>query len=113
MVVGEYAMALRTRDAGTQRTAPRRLVAVERTLAGDLSGLTGGRVSVAAAQGVAQQHVEHLLGQADALAAGDYRRAYTLLTRPPPHEIDAADVLARAIAPQQRLATTELDAPRR
>ena len=56
---------------------------------------------------------EHLLGQADAYAAENYERAYTLQREGFAHMIVVGDVLARGVAAAQGLPTTELDTPRR
>lgn len=112
-VLDQYATALQAQDAAGQQAARSAYVAAEQELATAFSAVVGGKVPQADLTAATTAHGEHLLGQADAYAAKDYPRAYTLQREGFTHMIAIADVLARGVAAAQGLPTTELDTPRR
>jgi hypothetical protein len=112
-VLGQYATALEAQDAAGQQAARSAYVTAEQELATAFSAATGGKVPQADLTAAATAHGEHLLGQADAFAAKDYAKAYTLQREAFAHMIVVGDVLARGVAAARGLPTTELDTPRR
>jgi hypothetical protein len=112
-VLGQYATALEAQDEAGQQAARSAYVTAEQELATAFSAATGGKVPQADLTAAATAHGEHLLGQADAYAAEDYAKAYTLQREAFAHMNVVGDVLARGVAAAQGLPTTELDTPRR
>lgn len=112
-VLGQYATALQAKDTAGQAAARASYVEAERRLADSFSTLVGGTISRPALDAAATAHGNHLLGQADAFAAGDFDRAYTIQREAFAHMIAAADVLTRGVAASTQLPTAELGAPRR
>ena len=111
-VLGSYATALQEKDTAAQSAGRTRYIEVERELGAAFGTVVGGEVSTAALTAAATLHGEHLLTHADAFAAGDFDRAYTVQREAFGHMITIADVLARGIAAAKALPTAELDAPR-
>ena len=112
-VLGQYATALQEQDDAAQQAARTAYGTAEQELATALSAVVGGKVPRADLTAAATAHGEHLLGQADAYAAEDYEKAYTLQREAFAHMIVMGDALARGVAAAQGLPTTELDTPRR
>jgi len=112
-VLGAYATALEDGDTVGQQAARDSYVRAEGQLADVFSTLVGGRVPKADLAAAAAMHGNHLLEQADAYAAGDYDKAYTIQREAFSHMIVVADVLARGAAAEQELPSQEFDAPRR
>ena len=112
-VLDQYATALQQQDQAAQQAARTAYTAAEQELATALSAVVGGKVPQADLTAAATAHGEHLLGFADAYAAEDFPRAYSLQREAFTHMIATADVLARGVAAAKGLPTTELDTPRR
>lgn len=112
-LLGQYATALAQDDTAKQQATRGAYTQAEQQLGAALATVVGGAVSIEALTAAATMHGQHLLDQADAFAAGDYDRAYTLQREAFTHMIAVADVLARGVAEATGMPTGEIDAPRR
>jgi hypothetical protein len=104
-----YARGLADGDEEVRRAARATLYRYERGLAGMLAAAAHGRLPRAAADRALRMHVGELLQQADAYAAGDYRRAERLYRAAYSHTFDLGKTLAAALLPPT--AAAALDTP--
>ncbi len=99
-----YAEARRAGNTDDLQRARERLVQAERQLGAFFAGASRGRLTPeAAAEGV-RMHVDHLLGQADAYAAGDYAAAAVAYREGYEHAFELGGALARALLPAKDVA---------
>jgi hypothetical protein len=99
-----YAGALATHDASAQSTARKELTEYENDLASFFSGGSHGRLPLATARSLVELHIQHLTGQADAYAAGDYAQADELYREGFEHTYDLGLGLAEALLPPSQTA---------
>jgi len=112
-ILVEYAAALRDHESAALPRLRTGFSFAERHLGAALGQVVGGTVPPSAIAGAVAAHYRHLLGQADAFAAGRYDKAYAVQRDGFAHMLMIADVLARGVAAHKQLPTAELDAPRR
>ncbi|HET6533232.1 MAG TPA: hypothetical protein VFH03_21805 [Actinoplanes sp.] len=103
--VVDYAAALADEDDGALDHAREELVEYEEDLADFFAGASQGRLTPAAARAAVGMHVDHLTGQADAYAAGDYATADRLYRTGYGHAYDMGAALADALLPAADRAT--------
>ncbi len=104
-----YARGLASSDAGVQATARKQLTGYETGLAGLFASHSAGRVSSAAALGLVQMHINHLLDGADAYAAKNYSAAASLYRESYEHTYDMGSTLVHGLLPASVVQT--LDTP--
>jgi hypothetical protein len=90
----DYARALAANDPAGKDRNRADLATYERDIGTFIATATTGRVSAAAASSALQQHVDDLLGQADAYAAKDYATSYQVERRAYVHMFGVAKTLA-------------------
>jgi hypothetical protein len=94
-----YARALGARDTAGQESARAALLQGEGQLGAFSSSASQGRLPAAAAEKAVRTHVGHLLGQADAFAAGDYATAARQYRQAYAHGFEMGGALAGALLP--------------
>ncbi|MGK5683444.1 class F sortase [Actinoplanes sp. URMC 104] len=104
-----YAGALAEQDDAAEARARAQLTTFEGDLAQFFAGGSQGRLPVATARTLVVTHVEHLTGQADAYAAGDYARSDQQFRQGFQHTYDLGLGLAKALLPASD--TAELQEP--
>ncbi|MBU2664790.1 hypothetical protein KOI35_14910 [Actinoplanes bogorensis] len=104
-----YAGALADHDDTAKAKALAELTEYETRLAQFFSGASQGRLPMATALPLVVTHIEHLTGQADAYAAGDYTKADELFRMGFQHTYDLGLGLAKALLPPSD--TAVLDEP--
>lgn len=109
----DYAAGLADGDDAARDQARTRLGKTESDIGRLLSTAVGGALTPGQVADAIEMHVRTLLEQADAYAAGDHARAYTVGRECFAHMLSVADTLAGPIAASQGLPTAELTAPRR
>jgi hypothetical protein len=102
-----YARGLVDDDASARDEARTTLIAYERDLAGFFADASQGRLPRAAAEAALRMHVDHLLQQADAYAARDYRRADRIYREAYAHTFGLGKTLAAALLPRDQAAALE------
>jgi len=112
-ILVEYATALRDHEPAALPRLRTDFSLAERHLGAALGQVVGGTVPPSAIAGAVAAHYSHLLGQAEAFAAGRYDKAYAVQRDGFAHMLMIADVLARGVAARKQLPTAELAAPRR
>ncbi|MGH3665875.1 MAG: hypothetical protein ACRDU8_07280, partial [Egibacteraceae bacterium] len=93
-----YAKGLVRDDQQLRRRANDSLEAYRREFGAFMEAATDGELPAADVSAGLQIHIKHLLGQADAYAAGDYGRAYTLQRTAYAHMFPTGLTLAGGIA---------------
>lgn len=93
-----YAKALSDDDAAAQRRARRELDAYRGDFGEFVATATDGALAADAVAGELAVHVDHLLDQADAYAAGDYGAAYDLEREAYAHMFPTGETLAGGFA---------------
>ncbi|MBM2614177.1 hypothetical protein JIG36_01230 [Actinoplanes sp. LDG1-06] len=104
-----YAGALADHDDAARSEALEELTEYEGELAAFFSGASQGRLPLATARSLVVMHIEHLTGQADAYAAGNYAKADALSRAGFQHTYDLGLGLAKALLPPSD--TKVLDEP--
>ncbi|GAB2578762.1 hypothetical protein Aab01nite_08950 [Paractinoplanes abujensis] len=94
-----YSGALADHDDSARAEARTQLTTFEGQLAAFFSGASQGRLPLATARSLVVTHIEHLTGQADAYAAGDYAKADALSRLGFQHTYDLGLGLAQALLP--------------
>jgi hypothetical protein len=92
-----YARGLADRDESVRGEARTVLSSYESDLADFFADASDGRLTRDAAEAAMRTHVEHLLQQADAYAAGDYATAYRLYREGYSHTFELGRTLATAL----------------
>jgi hypothetical protein len=104
-----YAKGVARHDASAKQTARTALLADAEAYGAWLAQASGGRVRASDATAGVRMHVEELMTQADAYAAGDYARAYRIERQAYEHMFTAGAGLAKAsVTPELAVG---LDAP--
>ena len=109
----DYAAALAEDDSSAEDQARERLRTTEGDLGRLLSDASGGRMTPQDAEASVRMHVDMLMAQGDAVAAGDHAGAYRTGRESFADMLATAGALARALAPAAGLPAGDLDAPRR
>jgi hypothetical protein len=91
-----YANGLASHDTSAKQTARTALLADAEAYGAWLAQASGGRVRASDAAAGVRMHVEELMTQADAYAAGDYRQAYRIERQAYQHMFTAGAGLAKA-----------------
>jgi hypothetical protein len=104
-----YANAVAGNDAAAKQTARAALVADADAYGSWLAGASNARVRASDAVAGVRMHVEELMQQADAYAAGDYGQAYRIERVAYEHMFTAGSALAKASLPPE--VAVGLDAP--
>jgi hypothetical protein len=100
-----YARGLADEDQAVRAEARKELIEYEEDLASFFAGASHGRLTTAAANSAMGMHVNHLLMQADAFAAGDYETAGRIYRESYEHTYDLGAVIAAALlAPKEAAA---------
>jgi hypothetical protein len=94
-----YARGLSDRDDSVRAEARSALATYESNLAGFLADASRGRLKRDTVEPALRTHVEHLLQQADAYAAGDYTRANVIYRQAYTHTFGLGKTLAAALLP--------------
>jgi hypothetical protein len=94
-----YAGALAGHDAAARANALGELTEYEGDLAKFFAGGSHGRLPLATAHSLIAMHIQHLTGQADAYAAGNYPKADQLYAQGFEHTYDLGLLLAQALLP--------------
>jgi hypothetical protein len=94
-----YASGLADQDDAARAQARRTLTSFELDLGSFFAGASGGRLSQNSAHHAILAHVDHLLAQADAYAAHDYRTADRIYREGYRHTFDLGRTLADALLP--------------
>jgi hypothetical protein len=102
-----YARGVATDDAAVRDEAKANLVEIENRLAEFFSAAAQGRLPRDAAMSAVQAHVDHLLHQADAYAAGDYGRANDLYREGYSQTFGIGHALAATLLPPDQAAVLE------
>ena len=102
-----YSRGLATNDAGARDEARAQLARYENDVAEVFSSASQGRLPQEAAQAAALAHVDHLLQQADAYAAGDYGRADDLYRHGYTHLFQAGHPLAAGLLGPEQAASLQ------
>lgn len=98
-----YARGLAGKDAALQEQAKTSLTSFEGDLASFFSSASNGRLPLDAAQQAMLTHIDHLLHQADAYAAGDYATANKLYRESYLHTYNVGKALAGALLPADQV----------
>lgn len=104
-----YARGLADRDDAVRAEAREELIEYEEELAAFFVSASDGRLTTSAANRAIRQHVDHLLTQADAYAAGNYAAADRAYRESYRHAYDLGRSLAGALLPPRQ--TAALRAP--
>jgi len=104
-----YARALADHDDALRAQAQTTIAKFESDLAGFFAAASQGRLPRDAAEAAVRMHIEHLEGQADAYAAGDYSKADRIYRQGYAHAFALGKVLASTLLPPA--AATALNAP--
>jgi hypothetical protein len=99
-----YSRGVATNDPAVRDQAKAQLVGFEDRLADFFSSASQGRLPADVAHAAVRTHVEHLLEQADAYAAGDYARADALYRESYAHTFDLGHTLAATLLPPDQAA---------
>lgn len=102
-----YSRGLAGNDDAVRDEARAKLIEDEGELADYFSAASQGRLPREAARAAVQTHVDHLLQQADAYAAGDYGRANELYREGYSHTFEIGHALAATILPPDQAATLQ------
>jgi hypothetical protein len=94
-----YAGALADHNADAKADALNELNEYEGDLASFFAGGSHGRLPLSTAHALVAMHIQHLTGQADAYAAGDYAKADDLYRQGFEHTYDLGLLLAQALLP--------------
>jgi len=94
-----YAGALAGHDDAGRADAREELIEYEGDLGAFFAGRSHGRLSVDAAHSLVAMHIQHLTGQADSYAAGNYARSDQLFREGFEHTYDLGLALATALLP--------------
>lgn len=105
----DYARGLADDDDAVRANARKKLIEYEGDLARFFAAASQGRLKAADAEAAVRVHVDHLLHQADAYAAGDYARADQLNRVGYSHMFALGKVLASTLLPAD--AAKNLDTP--
>ncbi len=97
-----YARGLADQDDAARAKARQALIGYERDLAAFFVGASDGRLTTEAANSAMAMHVDHLLTQADAYAAGDYPTADRIYREAYQHTYDLGATVAGALLPPKR-----------
>jgi hypothetical protein len=104
-----YARGLADHDDAVRAEARTAVANFEGKLGAFFAGASQGRLDRAAAEGAVRAHVEHLLHQTDAYAAGDYTRANQMYREAYTHTYGLGKILAVALLDPS--ASAALDSP--
>jgi hypothetical protein len=99
-----YAGALADHDKTAQAKARVELIGYEGDLASFFAGGSQGRLPLGTAHSLVAMHIQHLTGQADAYAAGNYPKADQLYREGFEHTYDLGLLLAKALLPPSQTA---------
>ena len=94
-----YARGLADEDDAVRAEAREELIEYEEDLASFFVNASHGRLTTAAANSAMKMHVDHLLMQADAYAAGDYTTANRIYREAYEHTYDLGGTIAGALLP--------------
>jgi hypothetical protein len=94
-----YARGLADQDDAVRAEAREQLIKYEEDLASFFVDASGGRLTTDAANRAMAMHVDHLLTQADAYAAGDYPTANRIYREAYQHAYDLGATVAGALLP--------------
>jgi hypothetical protein len=100
----EYADALGTHDNAGLTAARAHLHTSETKIGGFFAGASGGRLTDAGARTAVTAHIEHLLGQADAFAKGNFAAAGEDYAMAYEHGFEMGGALASALLPRPLVA---------
>jgi len=104
-----YARGVAERNDAVRRQAVASVSKFEGDLAGFFSAASQGRLPLAVARSAVTTHIDHLLQQADAYAAGDYRRSDAIYREGYAHAFGLGRALASTLLPPA--AASALSAP--
>jgi len=102
-----YARGLADQDDAVRAGAREKLIQDEKDLASFFVGASAGRLTTDAANGAMAMHVDQLLTQADAYAAGDYPKANRLHREAYQHTYDLGATVAGALLPPKDAAALQ------
>jgi hypothetical protein len=102
-----YARGIADQDDAVRSGARTHLVEFEQKLAAFFVGASQGRLTTDAANRAVQMHVDHLLSQADAFAAGDYPTADRIYRVAYQHTYDLGGAVAGALLPAKDAAALQ------
>jgi hypothetical protein len=102
-----YARGLADQDKGEQADARKDLIGYEEQLAGFFAGASQGRLPIKVANQAVRMHVDHLLMQADAYAAGDYATADRIYRESYEHTYDLGAAISGALLPPKQAKTLQ------
>ena len=102
-----YSRGLADNDPAVQDEAREELIEYEGELADYFSSASQGRLPREAARMAVLTHVDHLLQQADAYAAGDYGRADDLYRQGYSHTFEIGRAIAATLLPPDQAATLQ------
>lgn len=108
-----YARAVAAHDAAGQSAARQVLASYVQSISDYLQRTTRGAVPAAAVRPAVQTHVDLVLRQVDAYAAGNYRESYRLELEDYKREFGLGKLIAGAIAGQGRPLPPAFDSPQR
>ena len=94
-----YARGLAERDPAVRAQARAATATFERDIAGFFSAASQGRLPRAGAEAAVSTHIDHLLRQADAYAAGDWARSDRLYREGYSHAVGLGRTLAATLLP--------------
>lgn len=100
-----YARGLADNDDAVRAQALTAVTTVEHDLAAFFSGASQGRLPLAAAEAAVKQHIDHLLHQADAYAAGDYALSDRIYRQSYSHAFGLGSALTSTLLPRDAVAT--------
>jgi len=100
----QYAQALADQDDALRTAARQSLIAFELRLGSFFAAASHGKLTEKAAQKAVLLHVDHLLGQADAYAAGDFEKADEQYRASYRHTYGLGRSLALALLPAETVA---------
>jgi hypothetical protein len=107
-----YSRALASKDQPAQRRLRASLIAMESAVGRDLEAATGGALKRKEMSQALVEHVEQLMDQADAYAAGDYARTYALQRQAHRHMFELGRTVAAGYATAANRPTSGLNSPR-
>jgi hypothetical protein len=102
-----YSRGLATNDPAVRDQSKAQLVGFEDRLADFFSSASQGRLAAAAAHEAVRTHIDHLVAQTDAYAAGDYAHADALYRESYAHTFDLGHTLAATLLPPDEAAGLE------
>jgi hypothetical protein len=107
-----YSRALATKDRPAQRRLRASLIKMESAVGRDLEAATGGALKREEMSRALVEHVEQLMDQADAYAAGDYAKTYALQRQAHQHMFELGREVGAGYSTAANRPTSGLNSPR-